>query len=219
MKSTKLEPFSRKGSIEKEPASSLRSSVTASAQLPERPRKGQTAMIMIVLVMIIFAGIGIFLLTVAQTVSQVEYMNTYVHSLLIAMLKTDTGYLESSCKQVSDLLGCSFFESGWRCAGNGPPCFDLANQTITEYMQAFDEIKPGYRYLFLVEPEGFVALGPDGKPLKIRIGDASLETARIEKLTADERIQRTEGNLKVKLIMAREPRPARTSRTETNTTS
>lgn len=174
------------------------------------PRKGQTAMIMIVLVMIIFAGIGIFLLSVARTVSQVEYINLYVHSLLISTLRADTGYVESSCKQVSDLLGCSFFEGGWRCGGSGPTCYELANSTIAGYVQAFDEIKPGYRYLFLVEPEGFIALGPDGKPLKIRIGDDALETEKIEKLTADERIQRREGSLKVKLIMAKKARPRRT---------
>ena len=186
---------------------------------PIESRKGQTAMIMIVLVMLIFFGIGFFLLSVASTVSQVSYMNMYVHSLLISVLKADTGYLEANCKHVSDLLGCSFFQGGWRCGGNGPTCYQLANQSIYEYIQSFDEIKGGYNYLFLVEAEGFTALDEYGRAIQIKVGDESLETARVEKLTADERIQRTEGTLNVKLIMARQPRVSRTTRGAANTTN
>jgi hypothetical protein len=164
--------------------------------------RGQTTIVLIVLVLIIFAGIAIFLLGVAGTVSQVEYTNMYVHNTVLTVLRTNTGYQDTNCRLVSDLLGCAFFQPTYSCGG-GPNCRDLATATIEGYMERLEMIRKSYRYLFVVEPEAFIVRTEAGEPFKLMFGDESLEAARIEKLTATQTIQRSGHLLKVKLIVAK----------------
>jgi len=120
------------------------------------PRQGQTTMIFIVLIIIIFLGMGVFLLSLAQTVSQSEYINLYTHNLLSSLVKTDTGYTDASCKTVADLLSCSFLSPTHICGTQD--CFSLSEQTVNSYMEQFAFIKEGFRYLLIVESVGFTAL-------------------------------------------------------------
>ena len=163
--------------------------------------KGQTGLILMVLLVIIFAGIAIFLFTLARTVSQEEYMNIYVHNLLLAIMRTDTGYTDAECKLISDLLACAALTPTHLCGGTGPDCLSLANQTITEYMNRFGTVRKNYRYLLIVGSGGFVPT-QTGRPL-LEIGDKELATARISKITANEVVQREGYILEVSLIIAR----------------
>lgn len=168
------------------------------------PRQGQTTMIFIVLIIIIFLGMGVFLLSLAQTVSQSEYINLYTHNLLSSLVKTDTGYTDASCKTVADLLSCSFLSPTHICGTQD--CFSLSEQTVNSYMEQFAFIKEGFRYLLIVESVGFTAL-PQGVPHKVEIGDPSLKEEKIEKITANERIQKVVGGnpylLNIRLIIAK----------------
>ena len=85
--------------------------------------KAQTNMILIILVIVVFGGLVLFLLSFARTVSQDEYMNLYAHNLLVSVLRTDTGYTDIDCKLTSDVIRCGFFSSDYRCGEQGPNCY------------------------------------------------------------------------------------------------
>jgi hypothetical protein len=170
-------------------------------------KKGLTSMILIVLLLAVFAGLAIFLLGFMQTVSQKDYLNLYTHNLLLSIMRTDTGYTDNNCKLVSDLVSCTFFFTDWVCGDSRRTCSDIANETITGYMEEFELIKKNFRYLFSVETEGFVARNAAGEPLVFEVGDKSLKTSKIEKFTANERVLKvtTAGQqffLKVQMILA-----------------
>lgn len=148
-------------------------------------------MIVIILIIIVFGGMAVFLLALADNVSQSEYINLYTHNLLSSMLRTDTGITNPSCKTVSDLLACSFLSPTYICEA-GRTCFSMAETVIDRIVSDFASDKQGFRYLLIVEPEGFVAL-PQGIPYTVEIGDLTLKDARIEKITSNERIQRVLG--------------------------
>jgi len=162
------------------------------AEIVSQKRSGQTTMIFILLIIVIFAGMGIFLLSLAKTVSQSEYMNIYAHNLLSSIMKTDTGFTSPTCKTVSDLLGCSFLSPTYVCDGD-QDCFTLANQKVNNYISRFALIKEGFRYLLTVEPEGFVSLPQGGQPYTVEIGDSSLKEEKTEKITANQKIQKILG--------------------------
>lgn len=173
--------------------------------------KAQTTLILIIFIIMIFAGAALFLLNLATTIKQTDYMNIYVHNLLLSISRTDTGYTDADCKSVSDLLACSYSYPNHRCEGSGPECFELANKTIYTLMKQFEKIRKNYRYLFIVEPIGF-GLQQSENALKIKIGDESLDCnpkfedcPKLEKLTASKLIE-TRGvrqyMLRVKLILS-----------------
>jgi len=160
------------------------------------------------MMIVIFGGIALFLLSFAKTIGQTEYMNMYAHNLLLSIMRTDTGYSDTNCKLVSDTLSCAFIMPNWKCEGSGQNCLALANERISSYMSYdFGLVREGFRYLFIVEPETFRSISPEtGEPMKIKIGDLSLEEAEITKLSANERIQKTTETghyvIKVQLIIA-----------------
>lgn len=167
---------------------------------------GQTTIIVIVLMIIIFGGMAIFLLSLAKTVSQSEYINMYTNNLLSSVLKTDTGYTSPSCRTVSDLLSCSFLSPNHVC-DNGQDCFSLANQKVEFYMTKFGDIKQNFRYLLIVEPEGFVSLQDGNTPYTVEIGNISLKDEKTEKIIANQRIQKMLGGnpymINIRLIVSK----------------
>jgi hypothetical protein len=169
--------------------------------------KAQTNMLLIIIVIVIFGGLVVFLLGFAKTVSQTEYMNLYTHNLLLSIMRMDTGYTGANCKLVSDTISCAFFSPDWRCGGDGPSCLSLANETVSNHISQFELIKKSFRYLLKAAPEGFIVRLPTGEPFEIEIGDKGLDTERIEKFTASERIQKTtatgQHNLRVQLFIAK----------------
>jgi len=162
----------------------------AEAAGKSRPVKAQTTMVLILLVMLLFAGTVIFLLTFAKNISQSDWMNLYVHNMLLSLMRSDTGYTDPNCKLVSDALSCAFFSPGYICDQNGPTCLGLANRTATEYVERFSLIKKSYRYLLTVEPQGFNVLDNNGEPFKIIIGDAGIAVERQTKFTANEQMRK-----------------------------
>ncbi|RLJ09936.1 MAG: hypothetical protein DRP15_01835 [Candidatus Aenigmatarchaeota archaeon] len=175
--------------------------------------KAQTSAILIILVIVIFIGVAVTLLQLAKTVSKEEYINLYTGNLLRSVLKTDTGHTQPECRKVSDLLACAFFTPTYRCSPEEPPCLELANETITNYMSKFDMIRKNFNYLFKVESEGFIA-ATDSGIIDIKIGDERLDIRRGDSLcrkqrcwTANDVIQRTDNGeqyiLKVQLIISK----------------
>lgn len=134
-------------------------------------------------------------------------MDYYVHSLLGAVLRSDTGYLDSNCKLVSDALACSFTKpSSYRCEGSGPTCLELSTETIEKLMKRYETIRENYRYLFVVKPEGFISK-VGGEKLEVKFGDESLLEEKTTKMVANEKVQKVvDGEpllLGVKIIVAR----------------
>ncbi|MBU0953762.1 MAG: hypothetical protein KKA90_05105 [Nanoarchaeota archaeon] len=168
-------------------------------------KRAQTNIVVFVFILLIVVGVIAFLLSAARTLNPVEYLNLYAHNSLLSVLREDTGYTDSNCKLVSDVISCSFFTPTWQCDGSGPTCRSLAEEKITEAMDQFEIIKKSYRYLFRVEPEGFVVKDAAGTPFSINIGDGTLATEKGEKITANERISRVSQSgqflLKVQLIL------------------
>jgi hypothetical protein len=172
-------------------------------------RKAQTSMVLLVLLIIIFAAIGTFLLSLSRTVSQEEYMDLYVNNLMLSLMKTDTGYSDANCKLLSDTVACAFILPDWRCGGSGMTCLELANKSLGEYMGAFDLISRNYRYLFTVTTHEFIARTgiEHGEGMKLSLGDPELEDYRGKKRVANYVVQKSlagnQYNLKVRLYLAR----------------
>jgi hypothetical protein len=169
-------------------------------------RKAQTSMILIVLLVIIFAALAVFLMSLANTVSQEDYMNLYANNLLLSVMKTDTGYSDSNCKFISDTVACAFILSDWPCGDSGMTCLEFANKSLSDYMDAFELISSNYRYLFVVTSE-FCTLEEEGCRV-LRFGDPELESYRGGRVkVANYAIQKSmaasQYNLKVTLRLAR----------------
>jgi|GEM_PF-1322107 len=171
--------------------------------------KAQTSVILIVLIIIIFGGLTVFLLTFAQTLGRPEYTRLYATNIILSVMRTDTGFTDSKCKLVSDAMTCAFFESDWKCGGNGPTCLDLVNETIREQVEGFELIQKSYRYLFIAAPirldpssgEYVDILNPrTGEPLRIKVGDLSLETARVNKIVEPYNMEKmtSQGPIRIK---------------------
>ena len=159
-----------------------------------RKRSGQTSMILLVLVVIIFAALVIFLLSLAETVSPKEYMNTYTQSLLLSLLRSDTGSHDPECKYLSDAVSCAFFQpSSYQCAGLDMTCRELVETRIDYYMSRYAERQGNLRYRLSVTSSGFLSRGDDGEVYVIEFGDPGLATEKVQKWSANQLIQRVSG--------------------------
>jgi hypothetical protein len=139
--------------------------------------KAQSSMLLIIIVIMIFVGMVVFLLGLANTVSNEEFTRLYVNNLLISTMRTDTGYTDSKCKLVSDLIVCACFARDWICGDSGITCGELANRTVTKYMVIFANQTKSMKYLFLSTPE-FVCRDESGNPANLVIGDVSLKKSK-----------------------------------------
>ncbi len=166
--------------------------------------KGQTTLVMIVIVIIVFSGVILFLLSLAETVSQEEYMNLYAHNMLLSVLRTDTGYLDSSCQTVADTISCAFLEPSRVCEGSGMTCRDLAGSLLEGHASRLEETRKNYLYLFTVEPTGgLVVRDPEtGEPMVMEVGTLD-PSAKGDVMTANERIVKGGNILKVQLRLAK----------------
>lgn len=156
----------------------------------ESALKAQTTMVLMMIVILLFVGTVIMLLTFANTVKQTDYINLYAHNLLLSVMRSDTGYTDQECKLVSDVLACAFFDPTRICGSGGPTCLELANRTANDLINKFSMVKKSYSYLLVVEPIGYNAM-INGEPLKIIIGDQSVATSKSTKYTANEEMKKT----------------------------
>jgi hypothetical protein len=137
-------------------------------------RRGQSSIIILLVVIMLFVGVVVFLLNLAGTVNREEFTNLYVNNLLLSVMRTDTGYTDSNCKLVSDLVFCAYFTPEWECGGKS--CLRLANETMQEYMAIFGNETKSMRYLFTATPE-FAAFS-SGEPISLDIGDTALKSSK-----------------------------------------
>jgi len=169
-----------------------------------RKRKAQTNMIMLVILLLVFIGIILLLFSLSRTASQEDYMNLYAHNMLLSLMRTDTGYSGSGCKLISDAVFCAFTRGDVICGDEGLTCYELANQSIGGYMDAFSEISRNYRYLLEVTPV-FCSRSEEGCRV-LDFGDP--DVAELErKWVANSAIQKSMAgkpyNIRIRLYVAR----------------
>jgi hypothetical protein len=168
---------------------------------------GQSTVFLILLVIMLFAGTAVMLLTFAKTINQSDYINMYTHNLLLSILRSDTGYSDPNCKLVSDAIICAFFSPNAVCRGGTTTCLEVAKSAITDYVGRFSSVKKSYRYLLTVQPSGFTMIDENtGEPFTISVGDSSISSVRNQtKYTANEQLRKaaTTGvfNIDVKLTV------------------
>ncbi len=74
-----------------------------------RGMKAQTSLMLIVVLILVFIGLAVFLLSFASTLDQQDYFNLYTNNMIITVMRSDTGYHDSKCRLVSDAVSCAFF--------------------------------------------------------------------------------------------------------------
>jgi len=175
----------------------------------QRMRRGQSSMLLIVIVIMIFVGLAVFLLGIANTATKNEVTGIYVNNLLLAVMRTDTGYTDSKCKLVSDLVFCAYFTPEWQCGPGVPNCLGLANSTIAKYMSEFWNESKSMKYLFTVSP-AFVARDPTGEPISLDMGDSSLKRSKTDAmkifsypLVISKTVGSNQYTLKIQLIVSK----------------
>jgi len=178
-----------------------------------KEKKGQTTMIVLVFMLLLFLGMGVFLFSLADTVSQEDYMDIYVNNLLLSVMRTDTGYDDIKCKKISDVVSCALVTPYWICGDSDIRCNDIAEEKLSEYIGAFETISQNYRYALRISTNDYIPV-IDGEFTEYLVfGDNSLadpqtrEEKKIEKRTANYAIQkRLSGNnynLKLTLFIAK----------------
>jgi hypothetical protein len=165
-------------------------------------------MLLIIIVIMIFVGLAVFLLGIANTVTKNEVTGIYVNNLLLSVMRTDTGYTDAKCKQVSDLVFCAYFTPEWQCGPGVPNCLGLANITIAKYMSVFWNQTKSMKYLFTVTPT-FVARDPTGEPISLDLGDSSLKKSRTDTMkifswprVISKKVGSSQYTLKIQLIVS-----------------
>ncbi len=154
--------------------------------------KGQTSMILIVLVIVIFMGLGIFLVISSLKPVQNEYYNLYAHNLLISVLRRNTGY-GGYCDTISSTMSCAYMTPYRNCGG--VECRNLSFELVPQLVGSV--IKPSLDYCIIVEPEnesGYIeslAYGPR----------CDVVTHKTGAWTANEKILQYEANLNIKMIV------------------
>ena len=158
-------------------------------------KKAQTSIVMILMVIVIFGGLAIFLLSLAGTITQEDYMNMYAHNMLLTLLRTDTGE-GGDCKYVSDVATCAVY--GMSC-DSGTRCYNIAEDNIEYYMEQLSRIKATYNWFIAIyNSEGIELLS---------FGDQELINKKTKKWTASEivykRLGSTDQSFSIRLILAR----------------
>jgi len=156
-------------------------------------RKGQTSMILIVLMIIIFMGIGIFLLISYLKPVHEEYYNLYAHNLLLSVLRRDTGY-GGYCDTVSSTIACAYMTSYRNCGG--VTCRNLSAEIVPDLVKR--TIKPTFDYCMTIEPENWTVMGGDRIVYGPRC-DVVLKAG--DRWTANEKILQEGANLNIQMMI------------------
>ena len=159
-----------------------------------RKKSGQTSMILIVLIIIIFMAIGIFLLISSIRPEYDEYNNLYAHNLLLSVLRHHTGY-GGYCDTVSSTISCAYMTSYRNCRNTN--CRNLSREIVPELVESV--IKPTFDYCLIIEPQNWTVVGGD----RIVYGPrCDVVTKKQERWTANEKILQEDANLNIKMIIA-----------------
>lgn len=158
----------------------------------KRRLKGQTSMILIVLIIIIFMAIGIFLLISSIKPVNEDYYNLYAHNLLLTVLRTHTGY-GGECETYASTLACAYMKPYRGCGTS--ECRNLSYE-ITPYLIE-KIIKPNLDYCLVIEPEE----GMQGEKLVYGPRCDVVLNKRV-KWTANEKILQYGANLNIKFFIS-----------------
>ncbi len=162
---------------------------------------GQTSLVMIVLIMLIFIVAGLYLLVSSFTTEETEYYNLYAHNLLVSVMRAKTGY-KNPCETVSDTLYCAMTRLGKQCKHLRDEtikkdCREVADEVTPELIRKVLATKPSLDYYMIIQPEDPRTLGGE----TITYGNPDVKNRR-NTWTANERILRYQTNLQVQLILA-----------------
>ncbi len=163
---------------------------TGSLSFPKK--KGQMSMLVFVLGVVFFIMLGTFLFVSSIKSPDSDYVNMYVHNLLLSTLRTSTGY-GHPCISVSDTLSCAYLTPNRLCGTE--KCSDIAVAVAEETINK--AIKPSYGYFIIIEPENWDIVGGE----RIIIGNPEMEKKRPH-YTANEKILAYGSNLRIELIIA-----------------
>ncbi len=158
-------------------------------------KKCQSSIVMIILVIVVFGGLAVFLLSLAGNIDQEDYMNIYTHNTLISILRTDTGE-GGNCKQVSDAIVCGAF--GMLC-DSGTPCREVAENRVSHYMGALGYVKATYDWNIAVYDENEINV--------FSMGNDELPDRKTKKWSASQNIYKKIGyndhNFVMRIILAK----------------
>jgi len=153
---------------------------------------GQTSMILIVLIIIVFMAIGIFLLISSIKPVNDDYYNLYAHNLLLSVLRRNTGY-SGYCDTISSTVSCAYMTSYRTCGG--VECRNLSYEIVPALIERV--IKPTFDYCMMVEPEN----GTYGDQL-LYGQRCDLVINKAVRWTANEKILQYGANLNIKMVIA-----------------
>ena len=158
---------------------------------------GQTSMIMMVIVIIIFMGLGVFLVSTFIQSEPSDYENLYTHNLLISVLRKNTGY-KTPCDTVSSVISCAHL-TGRECTSQlnvRKSCREVADEIVPGLIET--TIKPSYDYFMVIQPENYDVAGGT----RITYGNPSVDD-RVPHYTANEKVLQYDFDLRIELILAR----------------
>lgn len=160
-----------------------------------RKKSGQTSMILIVLVIIIFMVIGIFLFISSIKPEHDEYYNLYAHNLLLSVLRRNTGY-GGDCETISSTITCASMTEYRECGNTN--CRELSKQIVPDLIEQV--IKPTFDYCVIVEPEISVTADETNR---ITYGPrCNVVLSKGQRWTANEKILQHEANINIQMIIA-----------------
>ncbi len=155
-------------------------------------RKGQTSMIVIVLMIIIMMGMGVFLLFSSIREPATEFNNYYAHNLLISVLRTHTGY-GPPCTTVSETVSSAYLHPGTTCQGK--PKTEVLEEIIPSLMGSV--LRGSLEYYMVIEPESWDVSG--GR--RLEFGREWVDSAK-NRWVANEKVLQYGSNLRVKLVIS-----------------
>lgn len=156
-------------------------------------KKGQMSMLVFVLGVVFFIMMGIFLFTSSINPPNTEYVNLYVHNLLLSTLRSGTGY-PHPCLSVSDTLSCAYLTPNRLCGNSA--CSEIAVDVTKKPLENI--IKSNYGYYLIVEPDNWDMVGGS----RITVGQESVEDKHPH-YVANEKVLAYGSNLRIKLILAK----------------
>ncbi len=153
--------------------------------------KGQTTLMLIVIVIMLFMVLGVFMLSSSiSKYSNDEYNNLYVHNLLLSILRKETDY-GGSCRTILDALICTLTTNG-KCGTK--TCREVSDEVVPVLINSI--LKENFDYMLSVEPESYEVFGGE----RLVYGNPSLEYTS-PRWTSNEKILRYEENMNIKMII------------------
>ncbi|MCK5023448.1 MAG: hypothetical protein KAS04_04720 [Candidatus Aenigmarchaeota archaeon] len=159
-------------------------------------KKGQTSMILIVLMIVIFMAIGIFIVISSLKTEYEDYNNLYAHNILLSTLRRTTGH-GGYCDTISSTISCAYMTSYRNCGG--VTCRNLSMEIVPKLIDTI--IKEDFEYCMIIEPDNWTVMGGD----RIVFGPRCDTVLRkSQRWTANERILQEGANLNIQMIITKD---------------